>query len=136
MSTRKFLPWKTGEKKVAEYHSYVSKSNILCFNNRRESAAKKGYLKNMTLYRNFFVLRESEFFLSLKATTALIKLRKNAKKHWKVLVLCGFSGTKINRFLTNQNAGKSSLFPLGLLACSDRVTETIYALNLSAWQRY
>lgn len=47
MSTRKFLPWKTGEKKVAEYHSYVSKSNILnlCFNNRRESAAKKGYLK-------------------------------------------------------------------------------------------
>lgn len=81
MSARKFLPWKTGEKKVAEYHSYVSKINILCFNNRRESAAKKGYLKNMTLYRNFFVLRESEFFLSLKATTALIKLRKNAKKH-------------------------------------------------------
>ena len=98
MSTRKFLPWKTGEKKVAEYHSYVSKCNILCFNNRRESAAKKGYLKNMTLYRNFlkakptefsyysfFVLRESEFFLSLKATTALIKLRKKREETLKGL---------------------------------------------------
>lgn len=53
MSTRKFLPWKTGEKKVAEYHSYVSKSNILCFNNRRESAAKKGYLKKYDIIPKF-----------------------------------------------------------------------------------